>query len=80
MVIIMEKKVEEINKRLDKIDNILDITDGYKPVKTIKNLTKGVAEGTANFMQEMSIWKLEMSNRIKKILILMEKILNYVKQ
>lgn len=56
-----------IEERLDNIEHILDTTNGYKPVKTIKEIAKGTAMGTANLAQELSNWKFEIDKKFDKI-------------
>lgn len=64
----------ENEKRIEKIEHILDITNGYKPVKTIKALAKGAVCGTVDLMQELSSIKNEFENKINKLELEIKKI------
>lgn len=61
---VVEPTVED---RLINIEHILDITNGYKPVKTIKALSYGAVLGTVNLQEALSSWKFEIDKEIQKI-------------
>ena len=65
---------QEILKRLKDIEHILDTTNGYKPVKTIKALARGAVLGSVDLMQELSTIKNELNNRVDKLELELKKI------
>lgn len=69
-----------LEERVDEIEHILDTTNGYKPVKTIKEVAKGTAMGTANFMQEISLWKNDIFTKMEKMETSIEKLDGYMER
>ncbi|MHA1440246.1 MAG: hypothetical protein ACTSPK_00090 [Candidatus Heimdallarchaeota archaeon] len=80
----LEQRVEKIEKtihhnycfnegRIRECEKILDTTNGYKPVKTIKALAKGTIMGTVNLAEQLALWKHEID---KKFNIICDKLKN----